>query len=284
MIQTRNKKHLSKLSLRSMHWFSVVLTLVFIFGLSFFTSAQAQDFARGYSSRDEGLKPGMVVALSDGTKDKPEVERAGDKDLSKIIGVTVLSRDTLVTIASGDDRVYVQSKGEVDVYATDINGVIKKGDAVAVSSLRGLVMRGTNDTARIGLALEDFPEANEDITIVKEDGTTQIVRLAKIKITLANGIAERASGSFESPLERLGRSITGRTVGELQVIIALIIFIIVMIAEASIIYGSVSSAITSLGRNPLARKVIVRELIRVFLMVVVVFAVGVGSIYIIISI
>ena len=260
--------------------------LVLTFGLILVPSTLlfAQDLARGYATKDSGLKPGMVVALSGGTADKPEVTRADDENASKIIGVTVTSEESLVTIASGADQVYVQSSGEVSVYATDINGIIKKGDAVTTSSLRGSVMRANSNSAQVGLALEDFPQETEETAVDGVNSTTQVVRVAKIKITLANGLSERGNIPQESSLERLGRAITGKKVGELQVIIALLIFIIVMVAEGSIIYGAVSSAITAIGRNPLAKKVIVRELARVFVMVTIVFAIGMGAIYLVLNV
>ncbi len=245
---------------------------------------QAQDVARGYATRDKDLKPGMVVSLSsESSADKPEVERADLDSASKVIGVTVNSSDSLVTIASGTDQVYVQSRGEASVYATDLNGEIKKGDGVTVSPLKGSVMRAAGNLPQLGLALEDFPGEAQETTIEGSETGRNSVRTARIKVTLASGLSESTSVS-ESSLSRLGRAITGKHVGEVQVIIALIIFLIVMVAEGSIIYGAVTSAITALGRNPLAKKVIISELVRVLGMVILVFIVGMAAIYLVLKV
>lgn len=247
--------------------------------------ASAQDVARGYASRDQGLKPGMVVALSsDSTAAKPEVERADLSNANKVIGVTTNSDENLVTIASGVDQVYVQSKGEVSVYATDLAGAIKKGDPVTVSPLKGSVMLASAQTTQIGLALEDFPldsqESHLEVGVLGKD----TVRTAKMRITLSNGLTDRSTSTGESSLQRLGRALTGKKVGEIQVLIALIIFFIVMVAEGSIIYGGITSAITALGRNPLAKKIIVKELVRLLGMVIIVFGVGLGAIYAVLNV
>ena len=80
-------------------------------------------------------------------------------------------------------------------------------------------------------------------------------------------------------MSKLGKSLVGRDVGEIRVLIALLVFMIVLIAEGGIIYGAVSSAITALGRNPLARKVIQREMLQVFVVAIIVLVVGLGAMY-----
>jgi hypothetical protein len=44
-------------------------------------------------------------------------------------------------------------------------------------------------------------------------------------------------------------------------------------------YGAISSAITALGRNPLARSAIRREMIRILFVAIIVFLIGLGAIY-----
>ncbi len=245
----------------------------------------AQDVARGYATKDKGLKPGMVVALtSDSSATVPEVERADLSNASKVIGVTTTISENLVTIASGSDQVYVQSTGEVNVYATDLTGDIKKGDSVTVSPLKGSVIRSGMSSTQIGLALEDFPAASEESQLEISGSGKTTVHTAKIKISLASGVSDRSAIPKESSLQRLGRTLTGKKIGEIQVLIALIIFSIVMVAEGSIIYGGITSAITALGRNPLAKKIIVKELVRLLGMVVIVLAVGLGAVYAVLNV
>lgn len=252
--------------------------------LGFSSAVAAQNFVKGYATDDSGLRPGMAVALSaSGTADRPLVERAGREDHDKVIGVTTTIEESLVTIASNEHDVYVKSSGSVDAFVSDVNGAVKKGDKVTVSPLKGILMRGDPEGAAIGVANEDFADAPqpEPRTIIADSGEINVL-VAKMAVTLDNNLGRAtAEGGTKEPtsLQRLGKTVVGKEVGELQVIIALIIFFVMMIAEGGIVYGAVSSSITSLGRNPLAKTIIVRELVRVLGVVIVVLLVGLAAIY-----
>lgn len=237
--------------------------------------------ARGYASDDTGIRPGMAVSLSDeSTAAVPKVERTTTENNGRVIGIAVNPEENLITTGSSGQVVYVQTEGETDVYASDLNGVPHKGDFLAASPLKGVLVRADSTSNMIvGTALEDF---STDEAVQQQIETTTEVKAVSID-KLAMNLDNKGSGitQDDSSLERLGRSIVGKDVGEIRVVVALIIFVIVLIAEGNIIYGAVSSAITALGRNPLARKVIVKELARVILIAVGVMIVGLTAIYII---
>ncbi len=249
--------------------------------LLIFQAGTVWAMARGYASDDQDLQPGMAVALSsDGQADNPKVERATADSESRVIGVAVNPSENFVTTGSGAAQVYVQSDGEVDAYVSDINGIPRRGDLLAVSPLKGvLVVADGTMGAVIGSALEDFDDNITSNQSIDKSGTSVNVRIDKIRVNLDHKSSLVGSTDADSSLERLGRSIVGRDVGEIRVIIALIIFFIVLVAEGGIIYGAVSSAITSLGRNPLARRIIVQELVRVVAIALLVLAIGLAAIY-----
>lgn len=273
---------------------AAVLGFTAVFVIGFMGSlAFAQSFARGYVSDDSGLQPGMAVSLSASSRaDEPRVERAAPETIEQVIGVTATADDNIVTIGSGEQEVYVQSSGMVETFASDINGEIKQGDSVTVSPLKGILMLAGEGEPSIGLALEDFNAANAETQSIITGEGVRTVQIAKVEISLNNvvlanqqiAIGDSRLAQTDSTLERLGQAVAGKPVGELQVIIALVIFLVVMIAEGGIIYGAVSSSITSIGRNPMARQFIRSELIRVLLLAIVVLLVGVASIYAVLNI
>lgn len=261
-----------------------VLMLLMVFTVTFVLSLVHPVLAeaKGYATDDTDLKPGMVVALSDSsTPDKPKVERAALDKEPKVIGVTTSAGDQLVTIGSGESQVYVQTTGEADVYVSDLNGTVSKGDLLAPSPLLGVLMKADESTAPIvGIAIEDFDAAKADTTTVKESDQDVSAKIDLVKINLDHMAASNQQASAtDSSLERLGRAVVGKDVGEIQVLSALVIFLIVLVAEGGIIYGAVSSAITALGRNPMARQIIQREMLRVVVIALTVLAVGVAAIY-----
>lgn len=254
---------------------------LFFMGLA---QVQAKGVARGYITDDQALRPGMTVALSpSGTADRPKVERATRETANKIIGVTTGSDETTLTIASGEQQAYVQTEGEVIAYVSDINGMPKKGDKLTISPFKGILMLSDSRTPVLGSILEDFSVNKADEQNVITDSGQKTMKVAKLTISLDSNLRYGQEGD-DSVLKRLGRAITGKEVGEVQVAVALIIFLIVMITEGAIIYGAISSSITALGRNPLARKIIKAELVRVLLLAILVLFIGLAAIFAVLSI
>lgn len=256
--------------------------------LTIFVSACAvvQAYARGYKTNDNGLKPGMIVVINTtSAPGEPLVERATRESVDRAIGITTEIEDNLVTVASGEQQVYVQMAGVASAYVTDTNGGVVKGDKLTLSPLKGILMRGNEVDPIVATALEDFPDGAAQAQPVTGESGATTARLAKLNVALENSLVTDQEGpSDESAIERLGRAVIGRDVGELQVIVALIIFFIVLVSEGSIIYGAVSSGIISIGRNPMAKDVIRRELIRVLGLALVVLLIGLGAIYLVLRI
>jgi hypothetical protein len=243
----------------------------------------ASAIARGYASDDSSLQPGMVAALSDAsTADAPKAKRASQDDGDKIIGVTTTPEKELITIASGDQQVYVQITGEVDAFVSDINGEVKNGDLLTISPILGVLMKADGSSSTIiGIALENFDKSAAETKSINDGSANRDIKVVKTRLNLDRKAASNQRGNAtDSSLERLGQAITGNhDVNELQVIAALIIFLMVLVAEGSIMYGAVSSSITSLGRNPMARKIILKELSRVVAITFGVLIVGLAAVY-----
>lgn len=235
--------------------------------------------ARGYSTEDTGLQTGMVVSLSaDGSNDK--VERATQEASSRAVGVVTTVEDSLVSVSSGTGKVLVEGEGQVEAYVSDIGGTVQKGSLLILSPLKGVLMKVEENAPGkiIGVAAE---AVNATSTYKFTDGgQTKETQIAKIKIDLSYlGAANNGISQTDSALAKLGKAIVGKDVGEIRVLIALIIFLVVLIAEGGILYGAISSAITALGRNPLARKIIRGELLRVVMVAISVLLVGLASVY-----
>lgn len=257
--------------------------IFFYSGLLVFAVLSSTVFAIsvGYQTNDNSLKPGMVAALSPASNEAvPAVEAATQKDLQKIIGVTTTIEDSSITVGSSGQTVFVESEGEVKAYVSDMSGEVKQGDQLTLSPLNGILAKAT-DNSRIILAtaLEDFPAfATQSYEIdTKEGSETTNIGLMRINLDTKSLV----SGDAASSLEQLGRSVAGKEVNEIRVIVALVIFLLVLFAEGGIIYGAASSSITSLGRNPLAGKVIKKQLFQVTMVAFGVLTVGLASIYLI---
>ncbi len=243
--------------------------------------SQVAAIARGYTTNDEGLSAGMVAALSE--SGDSGVQRADQNNTKRIVGVVTTFEGSSVTLASGDSKVLVESEGNVDAYISSIGGKVTKGDLLVLSPFKVILMKAANGTAAtvVGIAAEDSDPANSDnpthYTYLEND-ESKTTDIAKIKINL-NKQGDSTSASSPSPLSKIGESVTGKQVSDIRVLAALVIFVLVMIAEGGIIYGAVTSAVTALGRNPMARKIIRREMTRVIIVAIVVLSLGLGAVY-----
>ncbi len=239
----------------------------------------ASAIARGYNTSDSGLQTGMVVALSVDSSDSSQVERATQAAAQRVVGIVTTLDKSLVTVTSSGTKVLVESEGEVDAYVSDMGGAAHKGDSLVISPLKGILMKSSDgsDTV-IGIASADFSETTAEAHPIADGSTTKNVHIAKLKINLNKQGATNPQ-TTDSSLSRLGRKIVGREVSEIRILVALLIFFLVLVAEGSILYGGISSAIAALGRNPLARKIIRHELVRVVIIALMVLLIGLGAIY-----
>lgn len=260
-----------------------VAQLAFAGFLALFCVGNALSAARGYSTDDTALKTGMVVAITnENDPNNPKVERASTDNASRAVGVVTTDGDSTITISSGTKQVLVETDGEVHAYVSDINGAVKQGDLLEISPLKGILMKSDGvDGVVLGIALEDAKLNEDDSYTVELDGDKETALIDRVRISLDQKAISTAPQKADSSLERLGKSIVGKEVSEIRVVVALLIFIMVLIAEGGIIYGAVSSAITSLGRNPLARNIIRSEVVRVLAVALAVLIIGLIAIYMI---
>ena len=266
-------------------WFQrkvyITATISLLIAGLFFLGAQVGALARGYTTNDDSLSAGMVAALSD--SGDSEVERASQVSGKRIIGIVTTFDGSSVTLASGSSKVLVESEGEVSAYVSDISGEIRRGDLLTLSSFRGILMRASNSSGSIiAVASEDSSSVAEDDTTnysYTENGVSKVTHIVKIRVNLNKQSVASASQANPSALSQIGESLTGKKVSDIRVLAALVIFVLVMIAEGGIIYGAVTSAITAMGRNPLARKMIGREMTRVIIVAIGVLGIGLGAVY-----
>jgi poly-D-alanine transfer protein DltD len=81
----------------------------------------------------------------------------------------------------------------------------------------------------------------------------------------------------------LANALAGKTVSALPILISLAIFIITIIVVVSIVYAMVRSSIISVGRNPMSQSAIYRDIIQLSALVLAILAVGVISIFLVLT-
>ncbi len=259
------------------------LSLLIIISLHHPLSAQA--VSEGYNS-DQPMQRGMIVRLK--PNDSTKIETVGADDAEHMHGVVVAANDAPVTLAKDGQKAFVATNGHYDVLVSSQNGTIKSGDYITVSALAGIGMKASNnDQFVIGRALADFDGKQNVISTVDvkdSTGANHTVSVGRVSVDIGvakNPLLKAAEPNVPHFLSKASEVIAGRPVNAVRVYIGLTVFVITTIVSASLLYGGVRSSITSIGRNPLSRKSIIRGMFQVILTGLIVFITGVFGVYLI---
>lgn len=262
-----------------------------VFAGMFSVGASAQNVPQGYQS-DEQLQKGMIVRLK--KNDGGKVEAITQADAPDMLGVVVSSNDSPVSLSSPgvEQEVFVATNGQYDVLVSSQNGSIKIGDYITVSSIRGVGMKaGGAQQLVVGKALKDFSGKNGDVegrTIIKTSAGEREVTLGRVPIEVSvahNPLYEKdeTSGVPEF-LNKAAEVVTDRPVSALRIYAGLAVLVLSIFIAGGILYSGVRTGMIAIGRNPLAKRSIIRNLIQVTLMSLIVFVVGVFAVYLLLRI
>ncbi|MEO8784764.1 MAG: hypothetical protein ABI221_00305 [Candidatus Saccharimonadales bacterium] len=248
--------------------------------------------SQSYLTTDKTITKGMAVAVvssSSANKNLVTVQKSSVNRANKTLGVVVALDDSLVTSVDGGatqaQKLYVADSGQATVFVTDINGAVHKGDLLAPSPLEGVLMKANTGTPGVlGLALADMSSQTMQTVSLSGDGPIHSAKVALVGINMDIRFASSSSGVQQSLLVRLGQGLVHKEVSQVQTFIALSVLILLIVVEGSIVYAAVSSSITSLGRNPLAKRTIYRGLFQASGLVFMVLVVGLAAIYMVMRI
>jgi len=259
-------------------------------GLSLATgSVAAQNVTQGYNS-DQQLQNGMIVRLKKGDSKKVEAVKAGDA--AEMLGVVVASTTAPLSISDPTvSQTYVATFGKYAVLVSDQNGDISPGDYVAVSSVDGVGMKadGTQQII-LGKALGGFKTKDADSTLTVTDtlGNKRTLGLKRIMVDITVAHNPIYSGDIVAGvphvLSKAAQLVTKKPVTALRIYACLGVLLLTLLVAGMIIYSGVRTGMTAVGRNPLAKKSIVRNMIAVSLMAIVIVMIGLIAVYLLLKI
>lgn len=274
-----------KKTLGPRQWLALGILLLLIF-FSLWRPLFAETVTKGYDS-DKVMVKGTIASLKAGDADK--VEPSNLSSSLRLAGVVVDKNEVPVTLASDSQKVFVASSGQFETKVSDQNGGIKAGDYIAISGVDGVGMKADSEQpAIIGKALASFDSKNkaESTATVDVKNQPKTVNIGKILVDInivANPLAP-TNTPVPAFLKKATQNIAGRPVGVSKAYLSIAIFIISGIVSGSMLYGGVRSSITSIGRNPLSKKIIIRGLIQVILTSLIIFLFSLFAVYLLLKV
>lgn len=278
-------KHLNKKNFkRALHISLIIAGILFV--ISGMSGAHAEDVSQGYQT-DDTLQNGQIVRIKPG--DKAKVEALPQEKESDMFGVVISSNESPVSLSDPDKtEVFVATQGRYNVLVNTQNGEIKPGDGIVVSSVKGVGMK-SDDLHRIlvGTALQGFADnSNADGHVKLSDGRTVAVGRIIVDITVKRNPAFSGDTIAGVPhaLSRLAYAVTDKPVTAFRIYAGLFVMGLCMLVAGAVLYSGIHGGMNSVGRNPLAKNAIMRNMIGVTLMALIVVSIGLFAVYLLLKI
>ncbi len=207
-------------------------------------------------------------------------------------GVIVAASDATVSLSNtgNNGQVFVATFGHYDVLVSNQNGPIKSGDYITISSLAGIGMKVDNDQPTVvGKATAGFSGSGQVAGTAKlKDSTGKLVSVSigRIPVDISishNPLQQLAANGLPSFLQHASQAVAGKPVDPTRVYIALFVLLVSSLVAGAILYSGVRGGLVAMGRNPMAKKIIVAGMIRVVLSGLIVFILGVFGVYLLLK-
>lgn len=251
----------------SLHMRTLILVLVLLVTchLLFVTNVLAQALpnqggvAVNLEIADSDVLEGDIISVS-----KEGYKKAAQAYDALIFGVVVTS-PILSVKEKNDATVPVVSSGEALVRVSTANGEIKEGDLITSSGTAGVGQKATQGGYIVGKALAPYSDSS---------------KAGLVPIIVNIGYSAAASGSFGSLFSLVGLITNPEN---LRYTLAAIVGILLLISITVAFIRLISSGVTAVGRNPLAKGTIVRSMVIAGVVIAVLAIAGAGAIVAIIN-
>ncbi len=246
----------------------------------------AQSVTEGYNS-DEPVQRGMLVAIK--KDDARKVEAITSSSLDRLKGVVIQPSDSPVTLSQDDQKIFVATSGTYETLVSDQNGPIKQGDYISISPLAGIGMKATDTQSLIlGRATAEFKGQEDSIgSSPASGGSKQEVYFGRIQVSISinrNPLLKAADNpKVPKILERISQTVANKPLSTTRIYLATTIFFAAAIIAGIMLYSGARNALISIGRNPTAKKTILRGLIQVVILSIIVFIIGIFGVYLLLK-
>lgn len=246
----------------SLRWGVLTFGMVFLLMSG---SLFAGSLSEGFPTRND-YPNGTVVSIYNKSPDTIELSNVNNSDY--LAGVVEPEGSGLLTIRDSNSKVYVATSGETEVFVSDINGEINKGDFVGASWISGVGMRAEKDSQQklLGIALQSFSEVSSSAVEAKNIKTPNGEKDALIgKIAVRLFDREVGPNMFEdnTPVEKFANKLAGKEVAFARILASIGMFTLSVTISGIFLANAIKGSFISLGRNPLASGSIFTSLMQV---------------------
>jgi hypothetical protein len=261
---------------------STALFVLFFVFLSSLSVAGAVGLVGEEFVSDGTFKVGSIVSID---KNNPEsIELSSLTNSDYLLGVVANQEENSVTFSKEGSKTTVTLSGEVEVFVSDANGVVRTGDFIGSSWLEGVGMKSLESDKQklLGVALEDYNSAESRFYgEIDTDSGKKNISIDAVKIRLFEKEGTKQTIAAQSGIENILSNIAGKEVSYAKVLACSILFLITLIVSGMFIVSSIKGSFISMGRNPLASASIYKSLLHVSGLSVLVLIIGTALTYVV---
>lgn len=244
----------------------------------------AYEFVEGYyNPASSQIVPGMYVSKVDADG---LVVPTKTSNADSALGVASEENGGLLTLTDSKSNVFVATTGTLPVFITDIDGEIKEGDNLSASIIPGVLKKTTDDDSFVlGVARQTYEKEKVDqansksLELTSDNGVRSSVRLGLVSIDIKR--FANPTKISKNPIQRIGEAIARKPVPLIQVLIGGAFFLVSIVSILVLVSTAVRSSISSIGRNPLAKKSILHGLYQILALAALILLTGLAGTYII---
>jgi len=259
-------------------WRYPISALLAVTLLVVLSSAASASITRRFNASGK-LVVGNLVSISGTAEDT--VEAASFSNVAALYGV--------VTDVSGS-TVQVADTEVATTLVSVSNGNISIGDPITVSGLGGVGQKATTSTRIVGYAQANFTAKTKGATsqsFKDKSGKSHTIIYGAISVLLGVGSylapapppGSDNTGGIPPAIQNFFNSIAGHQVDSTRVVLSLFLMTVVVVVVGVLVSTAVRRSLTAIGRNPLARKSVLRGLAQVVIVSLALVAGAMGGVY-----
>jgi hypothetical protein len=243
----------------------------------------AAAIGQSFSTSDTSVTPGALMSLK---KDAPNSAQLATRDTAQQL-LGIVGNSPLIELTDNSKSVQVVTSGVSAGLVSDINGDVKTGDKITASPIAGVGMKATISTIIVGTAQADLSSVKASTrTLTDQSGKAQDIKVGTIPIQVNVtffATADDTASFLPSFLRDFAKTVAGKEVSPIRVIIATVILLLAFISIAVLLYASVRSSIISIGRNPLSEVSVRKSLFQIGAISVAILLLTLITIYLILT-
>lgn len=251
----------------------------------------SQSVTHSYNA-DPAVQLGMIVKLKQ--KDKGTVEPLDLNNIKDLLGVVVKPNESTITLSPQNatvQQVYVASTGHFTTLVSNQNGPIKPGDGITISAISGIGMKADDKQLLVlGKAITAFNGSSNvigKVSLKDKTGKSIDVSISRVEVVINishNPLASQ-QGRDKVPefLNKVAVGIVNKPVSAARIYLGLATLLVSAFVAANLVYSGIRSGMIAIGRNPLSRKSIFKSLIQTVIAGLIVFTIGILSVYLLLK-